>query len=365
MKKTVLLGILFLAIIVVFIILWTNVFGKSSTKKTVYSISPLSGAYAEGGKNARLITEMYFHDHPESKLSVKYVDSESNPTKAVTAINQAIIADKNPLAVSVITSVSVACIPALAEKNGFTIAVCALKTKQFEKFSNYQFLSYDVTDVVGLPAQYLSKNCKSCIVIYSSEEYGLTGATAFKTTFESYGNRVLGMVPYMVGESSTREVVEKALEFGAESIFVVGVTTSGYLNIFRDIKGHGFKGKIASDIVFSSPFIYQALGETAENIVFVCCDCDLTEPRTEKGRIFRNACLSNNMIPYYALVEAYDAYLIMDFIVQKNKEFSQETFVELKQFNGCIGPIDFSIKGEAKYSFCLGTIIDGKITAVE
>jgi hypothetical protein len=173
------------------------------------------------------------------------------------------------------------------------------------------------------------------------------------------------MIPYMVGEASTREVVEKSLSFGADSIFVVGVTTAGYLNIFRDIRGRGFKGKVASDIVFSSPFIYQALGDVADDIVFVCCDCDLAEPKTKEGMAFRNACLSNNIIPYYGLVEIYDALLVADLFVQENRVFSQEDFLTLGEFQGCLGSVKCSAKGEVKYSFCLGTIVNGKILAVE
>ena len=356
--STFLLGALFVG-------LWMHVCRNSSDKKTVYAIYPMSGAFAEGGKNAQLITEMYFRDNPDSRISVKYVDSESNPTKAVTAINQAIVSDDNPLAISVITSVGASCIPALLNKNGFAIAVCSLRTKQFDHFSNYQFLSYSVEDVVGLPAQYLSRICNSCVVIYSGEEYGLSGATAFKKKFEDFGKNVLGMVAYMSGESSTREVVEKALAFGADSIFVVGVTTAGYLNIFRDIRSRGFKGKIASDIVFSSPFIYQTLGDVADGVVFVCCDCDLAEPKTKEGRSFRNACLLNNIIPYYGLVEIYDALLVADLFVQEHRSFSQADFLSLGEFQGCLGRVKCSVMGEAKYSFCLGTVVDGKILAVE
>ena len=356
----------FMLLVAMLSLVWmSSCSGKPSTKKTVYALYPMSGAFAEGGKNAQLITEMYFRDNPQSKLSVKYVDSESNPTKAVTAINQAIVADDNPLAVSVITSVGASCIPALANKNGFAIAVCSLRTKQFDKFTNYQFLSYSVEDVVKLPAQFLSKTCSSCVVIYSSEEYGLYGADSFVTTFESLGKKVVGKVSYMSGESSTRDVVEKALSLNPDCIFVIGVTTTGYLNIFRDIKGRGFKGQIASDIVFSSPFIYQALADIAEGIVFVCCDCDLAEPTTNQGLAFRKACLANGITPYYGLVEIYDALLVADLFVQNNRSFSQASFTSMKQFDGCLGPVKCSEKGESEYSFCLGTIANGKIVLVE
>ncbi len=365
MKKITISVVLLIGLLVVSFIGGKGLYNSSSSGKTVYAIYPMSGAFAEGGKNARLITEMYFKNNPKSNLSVKYIDSESNPIKAVSAINQAIVSDENPLAISVITSVGAACIPALANKNGFAIAVCALKTKQFDDISNYQFLSYKVEDVVRLPAQFLYRTCDSCVIIYSSEEYGLSGANAFKNTFESFGKNVVGMIPYMIGDSGTREVVEKAMSLDADSIFVVGVPTTGYLNIFRDIKGRGFNGKIASDIVFSSPFIYQALDAVADGIVFVCCDCDLDEPRTDSGKEFRNACLANHITPYYGLVEIYDALLVSDSFVQEKLAFSQETFMNLGQFTGCLGTVKCSVRGEAEYSFCLGTVSNGKIVPVE
>ncbi len=365
MKKHLVLGLFMVGAIILSIVWLSSGVNHTSSKRKVYALYPMSGAFAEGGKNAQLITEMYFRDNPQSKLTVKYVDSESNPSKAVSAINQAIAADDNPLAISVITSVGASCIPALANKKGFALAVCSLRTKQFDNFTNYQFLSYNVEDVVKLPAQFLSKTCSTCVVIYSNEEYGLSGAEAFKATYESLGNKVIGMVSYMSGEASTREVVEKALALDPDSIFVVGVTTAGYLNIFRDIKGRGFTGKIASDIVFSSPFIYQALADVAEGIVFVCCDCDLAAPRTSQGIAFRNACLSNGITPYYGLVEVYDALLVADLFVHNARSFSQEAFTEMKQFDGCLGPVKCLAKGESVYSFCLGTITNGKIVPVE
>ena len=91
----------------------------------------------------------------------------------------------------------------------------------------------------------------------------------------------------------------------------------------------------------------------------------MAEPKTKEGMAFRNACLSNNIIPYYGLVEIYDALLVADLFVQENRVFSQEDFLTLGEFQGCLGSVKCSAKGEVKYSFCLGTIVNGKILAVE
>lgn len=328
---------------------------------SIYAVFPMTGAFAEGGKNAQKITNIYFQDHPDSKLRVKYIDSESNPMKAVAALNQALATSDKPLTINVITAVSGACVPIVEERNGFSLNVCSLKTTAFDKLKSYQFLSYRVEDVVSLPAKYMTKAGKDFAVIYSDEEYGCAGRDAFVEKILSHGGNVVASVSYALNEADTRSVVEKALSCNPDGIFVVGVTTAGYLNIFRGIKNHGYKGLVCSDIVFSSPFIINALSSYADGVVFVCCDCDFEHPRTQTGRNFRTRCLNGGIVPYYGLVEIYDALLVAERFVEEKRNFSQESFLDLGSIEGCLNRVDFSKRGESDYTFTLGRALGGKI----
>lgn len=365
--KVVRIGLISAAVIIVVAFLYTIGLpqGHGNSKQNVYAIFPLTGPFAAGGKILTSTVDLFLQTYPDCNIEIRYVDSQSDPSKAISAVRQNIVGDSNPISILGITSVSSAVLPLLEELNGFSFPVCALKTASVNDFRKCQFLSYDIKDVAGLPAMYAAKKHATAAIIFSNEDYGRDGALAFKEAFEMEGGKVVGEYPFALGNVEVRDVVNIALKPQPDCLFIVGVTTAGYLNLFKGVKEQGYTGEIVSDIVFSSPFIYKTLGTVAENVICVCCDSDFSEPQTESGKHFRNLCLQSGIDPYYGVVEVYDALLVIRDVLKNQQSFSQETLLKIGTIEGSTCPLEFHKPGETRYQFHLGRIQNGGIVPVK
>lgn len=333
----------------------------SKDQQRVFAIFPLTGSFAAGGKILTSTVDLFLKTYPNSNIEIQYVDSQSDPSKAITAVRQNISGNAKPISILGITSVCSAVLPLLEEQEGFSFPVCALKTAASDGFEKYQYLSYDIKDVAGLPAMYAASKHSTAAIIYSNEDYGRDGATSFKKAFETQGGAIVGEYPFALGIADVRDVVNLSLKNKPDCLFVVGVTTAGYLNIFKGLNENGFSGEIIADIVFSSPFIYKTLGDVAENIVCVCCDSDYSEPQTDSGKAFRTLCLENGIDPYYGVVEVYDALLVIREVLKSGKPFNQQTLLDMGGIEGATCRLQFTNAGETKYQFHLGRIHNGGI----
>ena len=365
--KIVRIGLMIATVISVAVLLGTYFLYKEygDDRQAVYAIFPLTGSFAAGGKILTSTVDLFLRSYPDCKIDVHYVDSQSDPSKAISAVRQKIVGDSKPISILGITSVSSAVLPLLEEQGGFSFPVCALKTSSVVNMSKCQFLSYDIKDIAGQPAMYAAQKHPTASIIFSNEDYGRDGSMAFKEAFEKHGGKVVGEFPFALGNVEVRDVVNQALRTKPSCLFVVGVTTAGYLNLFKGVKELGYRGEIISDIVFSSPFIYKTLGDVAENVICVCCDSDFSEPQTEAGKRFRALCLQNGIDPYYGVVEVFDALLVIREILNQGQLFSQETLLQIGTIEGSTCPLEFHKPGETSYKFHLGRIHNGGLVPVE
>lgn len=362
-RKNGLFALVILIAIIVIALLTFHFAGShhDNSKQNVYAIFPLTGSFAAGGKILTSTVDLFLQTYPDSDIEITYVDSQSDPSKAISAVRQGIVGDTHPVSILGITSVSSAVLPLLEEQDGFSFPVCALKTASIEGLNKCQFLSYDIKDVSGLPAEYAASKHSTAAIVFSNEDYGRDGAAAFRESFEQHGGTVLGEFPFALGNVEVRDVVNLAMQTKPDCLFIVGVTTAGYINLFKGVKEYGYSGEVISDIVFSSPFIYKTLGSIAENVVCVCCDSDFSIPQTEAGRNFRKLCLENGIDPYYGVVEVYDALLVIREILKSGKAFSQKTLLDIGTINGATCLLKFHKPGETQYQFYLGRVHNGEI----
>lgn len=337
----------------------------NNNKQNVYAIFPLSGNFAAGGKILTRTIDTYMKVHPKSNISIRYIDSQSDPAKAISAVRQGVLYEKSPIAVLGITSVCSAVLPIISESGGFAFPVCALKSNTASISPCYQFLSYDVEDVAEMPALYMRSKCKTVAIVYSDEDYGRKSKEAFKLKFSGQAGVVLMDVAFSPSSTEVREIIDRIVSSSADGVYIAGVANGAYMNVFRGLKERGFSGEIVTDIVFSSPFIYKTLDSVANGIVCVCCDSDFEVPTTESGSLFRRLCLDNGIDPYYGVVEVYDALSLIDTIVEKNLQFSQDAMIKMNEFKGSACTVRFIHPGESKYNFHLGRISNGKIVPVE
>ena len=333
-------------------------------KKNVYAVLPLTGPFAEAGRIMRTGMEMYLSENADAMFSLKVIDSGVSAANAVSALMQQIATEPHPIVVSGVTSISAAIIPAVAQRGGFTVANSAMDTDAIVKQDQYQRLSYGRYDSVLPVAEYVTSNFNSVAVMYTTEDYGLAGHDVFK---EYIGTNVslVAEIPFSPAEPNVRDVALKLRGCSFDVVYVVGVSVPAYINLFKELKSLKGRFTIMADVVFENPYVLRGLGDDANGIIFPCLDADFQSPTTELGRDFRRLCQRNGIRPYYLSIQSYDAALLIDFMIKNNVEFSQEAIARLKQFDGVGGTVKLPGRGDCRYPFVLGKLVDGKILPVE
>ena len=71
----------------------------NNNKQNVYAIFPLSGNFAAGGKILTRTIDTYMKVHPQSNISIRYIDSQSDPAKAISAVRQGVLYEKSPITI--------------------------------------------------------------------------------------------------------------------------------------------------------------------------------------------------------------------------------------------------------------------------
>lgn len=363
--KSVRIGFIAVAAIIVGMLTISQFFHKhcADEKRTVYAVLPLTGFAGQGGRLLQSIMDLYLSQNTNSNLEVVYLDSEANPAKAITALNQAIATEEEALVISAYTAVSAAIIPLVESRGGYTFAVTTSGTSEISQNKKYQLFSYSPEDYKPI-ANYASKKYKHGAVVYSNDEYGVAGNNYFRKEYLLGGGECIS-IPYQASDSGVRETIQKVLECKPEFIVVISSVTSKYIELFKQIKMMSFGGEIIADIVFSYPPIYGALGNLANGIIFMGLDVDLSQPLTEKGRLFRRMCVKNKIPPYFAMVQAYDMMKAIDFCLNRQIPFSSKTLLQAqREFSGVICDIEFASNGITHYPYILVRYEDGKILPV-
>ena len=139
-------------------------------KRKVYAVLPLSGLYAQYGKDVKSVIDWYMRTQ-NPNFEIVEVDSGGEPAKALTAMQQKLIYAEKPIVLSMFTPISSVLLPILKEKNGFLFSISTIGITS--ELGNFQIISRSAEDIVRTLVPYVQKHFQNVSVFYSQDEYGL------------------------------------------------------------------------------------------------------------------------------------------------------------------------------------------------
>ncbi|MBP5534342.1 MAG: ABC transporter substrate-binding protein [Alphaproteobacteria bacterium] len=336
---------------------------QTPDKRNVYAMLPLTGEFAQYGKDIQYAMEIYMQQK-DLPFSVRYIDSEGNPMKAVTALQQETLNDPSPIVISVFTHVAAALAPVVEQKNGFLFATAcvAITTKSH----SYQRMSQPAEAIMDVISPFIIKNYKKINIVYTQDDHGLEELESLKRAFKGTSVEVGKEIPVALTTRDVRIEALKLTKENPEAIIVIGRTTQGYINIIKEIKNLGYKGKIIADSGLSNPPILNALGEYANDLILSTMIAEVEMPQPEKVIALKNELARDGKKIYFVLVESLDTLDLIRYTLDHNLPFEQATYENLKTWNGISGNIKFLKNGDYLSSaYTMATIKDGKIVPIE
>jgi branched-chain amino acid transport system substrate-binding protein len=337
---------------------------KVEEKINVLAILTLTGPVASVGEDLKIGFEMFREDFPDSNISITYVDSQSNPKTAVSALSQTILTNRPSIIVSAFSNVSGAVIPKAETEGLFTIVTATSSDKILEGHKNVQRINPSVRDVIGTISSYAKPRFSKVAVLYSNEEWGLSAIDVFKVRFTGEGRSIIFSEAYELGQKEVRTLVQKTISENPEAIFVFGYGAA--VAIFKTIREMGYKGQVVGGVQLIIPAVRNAVGEAAEGIVFAGTDTELSSPRNEKTRkLVERYTQKYKREASYPVAFAYDILSLINKLSEENLPFSQESFQSLKEWDGIATKIEFLPKGECKTKLFTMVKKNGQIVPTE
>jgi branched-chain amino acid transport system substrate-binding protein len=331
----------------------------------VVVIVPQSGRGASNGDYVRTGLEMFANDHPNSRLRVTIVDSESDPQKAVTGFRQQLAIRKPRAAISVLSPVSDALAP-IAEENQILLIGVNTATDTFvQKYSYTQRINDRPAGHTAPLARLAARKYKRVAVIYANETYGQFANRTFAESFSALNKNELTQEPFNPNERDQNIVVQRVLASKPEAIFVVGYGPQ-YIAIFQALRTFKYQGQIMADISVSNPDVLSALGDAAEGVVFAAMGFNVTPPATPQAVAFLEAFQARfQREPWLGSAFAYDAMAILDRLDTEQRPFERNSVYALKNWPGIAAPLSFPSPGECEYVFQFARRMGGKNLPVD
>lgn len=339
-------------------------------RRRVYAALPLTGATSELGQMVKKTFDLYVNNVADCMFDLEYIDVESSSQKAITAVQQKIVNDGQPIVIAPFSYLANALISPVDQRGGFTFAVScfSVNPRMTQSSVMYQRICASTEDIIRPVAEYAKNKFLSIAIVHSDDEYAISCRKSFENYYADGRHVIRGAASFTISSTDVRGVVAKAVGMKADAIYVTATASTAYINVFRELSAVGYSGGIITDMPFSNPFVYKALGDSAQNIVFSCTLADVfdtSKPTLTKSMMnFQELCEKNDIPPYMVTVQAYDTLLIIDYFLRNNIPFSQDDFAHMQRFQGVAGELIFKPHGECSYPCILAHVVKGRIEAL-
>ena len=333
---------------------------QTDNKKIIYAFYPLTGTVAELGKEAQKYTQIWEKLHPNAPFKIQFVDSESKPDRAVSALNQILFKEKDPVVISLFSFIGKATIPIIEKTNGFIFAPATI-ISMGENITHYQRIGSSIADALGPLVDYIKPEQKVAIANLD-DEYGVLNSNYFKDEVLKKGTQLTIHETLGFRDLDVRIPVGKILKTNPDVIYVTGTASMAYSNIFKELNIQEFKGIVLVDEAFQNKSNVQNIGNVNLNIFVSITPMDnFVKNYPEVIEELKK----QNMDIYYLTAEIFDTWDLINYTLENNLPFSQETYTKMGKWKGVAGDMLFPGNGDSLYPFVLSRYKDGKYYPVE
>ena len=235
-------------------------------KKKVYALLPLTGFGSHVGKQQKPIIELWQKEHPDASFDIRIIDSETNPVKAISALKQALLNEKNPIVITSNSLISYNSLPVIEEKNGFAFWICTFERKDFQN-PNYFRISDRSVDSMTHVANHLAKH-DNIVVFYTNEDFGRNSVNIVKQMLQEQGRSISKQIDIDPAQRDIRIEALKALEEKPTAIAILGFSSLGMINLVRELRVQEYSGDIVMGTAIADPAIQQQLENSLDGLIF-------------------------------------------------------------------------------------------------
>ena len=354
-----------IVLIVVVLVLATLIITGNLVKKqdnlAIGAILSLSGPAQYFGEETKKGMDLANQD---GAVNFVYEDSQSDAATAISAYNKLKLDNNIQAVILSLSNVASAVIPITEKDKMFSLQTLVSARKVQGDMSIRYFTSAEQEAPIMAKLAKNNLNLSKVALLASTDEYGKTYAEVFKTTFESLGGKIVINESYDKKDQDFKTQLAKIKSSGAEGVYVIGLDTH-LVNIFRQMNELGLKQVKMTNWVMASPSVQAKVGVNGEGVYMTTPDYYIAG--NKKVADFTAAYQKKyGSLPSAYSAIAYDITGLFREAVKgaKNSSDILNNFKNIKNFDGLMGKLSVSDKGEITIPLVPAKIEGGKMVVL-
>lgn len=322
----------------------------------VGAVLALTGSASVWGENVRKGMELALDEiHAAGgvkgkKIEIIYEDSQSDPTKAVAALQKVISTAQVPVVIGDIASSNVLAMAPVAESEKVVLISPGASNPDISHAGEYIYRNFPSDALEGrVDADYAFQQLKwkKVAILYIKNAYGEGVFRVFKEAFTKHGGIVILEDSFNQGAIDFRAQLTKVKNITVDGIFLPGYPDE-MAKLLKQAKELGVKKPFLSTQAFDDPQVLKIAGEAAEGVVF-----STPEPPSDADPIVAN--FRQNYKKKYGkdigLMSdtGYDALKIVAVAIERggySVQAIKAQFDALKNYPGAAGSTTFDQYGD-------------------
>lgn len=359
---------------IVIVALIATVFGcgkKEPDEIKIGVITPLTGEGATYGEATKRGVDLAVEGINQKggikgkKIRVIYEDDQIKPDVGANAIQKLISVDKVPVILGAFGSSVTLAIAPIAEKNKVVLFSASSTADAIKDAGDYIFRNVPPNSRQGTSAAefaYSKLKAKTAAILYMNNDYGISLAKAFESSFKEKGGEVTIGDNYNPGDRDFRAQLSKIRGKRPDIVFYPGHYQESGL-ILRQAKEMGIKSVFIGGDGSYSPELIKIAGEAAEGSYYTLMAMGYGIADEEIKNFVQAFKTKYKEEPDVYSAYAYDALKIIAQAIQEGGYSSdgvKKALYGIKEFKGVTGITFFDKFGEVDKPFYIYEVKSGK-----
>ncbi|MDA8017119.1 MAG: branched-chain amino acid ABC transporter substrate-binding protein [Thermoanaerobaculia bacterium] len=324
----------------------------------VAAVLPLTGEAAGYGEAVRRGIELANEEiqsqtDRQTPLVISFVDTGSDPEKASEQLTEQ-FGQGNIIAIGGVTSGEAKQMIEVIDRYDKPLLSPSASSPELTGISRnfYRIFPSDHTAANKMAqSAFQDLEIETIVIIAEEQPYAQGVHSVFKPAFEAEGGEVLELVAFPPGTSDLEALVEHAVSFKPDAVYLAGYA-DGIGSMIQELRRKRFRGKILTTSAFATSQAIAKVGEAASGVYLTQT---VFEPDSEYAHVqkFVNAYQSKfGETPDIYAAHGYDALLVVAAAAEGRAPLPDELKKglrdEVKEFPGVTGSIQFDEKGDVR-----------------
>jgi branched-chain amino acid transport system substrate-binding protein len=343
--------------------------GKHEEAIKIGAVLPLTGSAAVWGQNARMGLEIALQEINQTggingtPVVLIFEDSQSEPGKAVSALQKLIAIDKVGIVIGDIASSSVLAMAPIAERAKVLLLSPGASNPKITDAGAYVFRNWQSDALEGdIDARFAVEKLgwKNVAILFVNNAYGSGLKEAFEMSYSNLGGDVVSVESFDQGATDMRAQLGKLSSVRADGIYLPGYPPEMSL-VLRQARELGVSVPFLSVQAFDDPQILSTAGAAAEGVIF-----SVPKPPDASDQIVASF-VSKYKSAYHAdpgvcSDTGYDALKILAWAIGKvgtDPTAIRDQLYKLQNYPGAAGLTSFDMNGDVIKPFIFKTVRGG------